>query len=74
MVQRIEMKKLFTRFSVQNIAFSTAIKTFKNIWSSRKLFLPLRRKIVFFMSKYINPFLDWSFKYLFGRDSVKDMF
>ena len=25
------------------------------------------------MSKYINPFLDWSFKHIFGRDSVKDI-
>ena len=33
----------------------------------------MQRKIVFLMSKYINPFLDWSFKYLFGRDSVKDI-
>lgn len=33
----------------------------------------MQRKIVFFMSKYINPFLDWSFKHLFGRDSVKDI-
>lgn len=26
------------------------------------------------MSKYINPFLDWSFKHIFGRDSVKDIY
>jgi len=25
------------------------------------------------MSKYINPFLDWSFKHIFGRESVKDI-
>ena len=25
------------------------------------------------MSKYINPFLDWSFKHIFGRDEVKDI-
>lgn len=24
-------------------------------------------------SKYINPFVDWSFKYLFGKESVKDI-
>lgn len=24
-------------------------------------------------SKYINPFVDWSFKYIFGRESVKDI-
>lgn len=25
------------------------------------------------MSKYINPFLDWSFKHLFGQESNKDL-
>ena len=39
----------------------------------RKNFVPLRQIFCMIMNKYINPFIDWSFKRIFGTENVKDI-
>ena len=38
-----------------------------------KNFVPLRQIFCMIMNKYINPFIDWSFKRIFGTENVKDI-